>query len=45
MALSAPALADALDRWQPSRVSPSAVAPYAVDRIVAAYEAALLRSA
>lgn len=37
--VSAQALADALDRWRPSRVPPSAVAPYAVERIVAAYEA------
>lgn len=42
-AVSAQALAKALDRWQPSRVPSSAVAPYAVGRIVAAYEAELLR--
>lgn len=42
--ISAQALAAALDRWQPSRVPSSAVAPYAVDRIVAAYEAELLRA-
>ena len=41
--VSAQALADALDRWQPSRVLPAAVAPYAVERIVGAYEAELLR--
>ena len=41
--ISAQALADALDRWQPSRVPPSAVAPYAAERIVAAYEAEFLR--
>lgn len=43
--VSAPALAAALDRWRPSRVLPTAVAPYAVERIVAAYEAELLRDA
>ena len=43
--ISAPALADALDRWQSSRVPPDAVAPYAVERIVAAYEAEFLRGA
>jgi glycosyltransferase involved in cell wall biosynthesis len=43
--VSAKALAAALDSWQPSRVPPSAVAPYAVERIVAAYEEELLRSA
>jgi glycosyltransferase involved in cell wall biosynthesis len=37
--VSAQALADALDRWQPSRVPPTVVARYAVERIVAAYEA------
>lgn len=42
--VSAQALAAALDRWQPSRVPSAAVAPYAVDRIVAAYEAELLRA-
>jgi glycosyltransferase involved in cell wall biosynthesis len=43
--VSAQALADALDHWQPSRVPSSAVAPYAVERIVAAYEAELLGDA
>lgn len=43
--VSAQALADALDRWQPSRVPPEAVAPYAVRRIVEAYEAEFLRGA
>lgn len=38
-------VADALDRWQPSGVAPDAVAPYAVERIVAAYEAEFLRDA
>jgi glycosyltransferase involved in cell wall biosynthesis len=37
--VSAEALAAALDRWRPSRVPESAVADYAVGRIVAAYEA------
>jgi glycosyltransferase involved in cell wall biosynthesis len=41
--VSAQSLADALDRWQPSRVPPTAVAPYAVERIVAAYQAEFLR--
>lgn len=44
-AVSAEALADALDRWQPSRVPPSAVAAYALPRIVAAYEAEFLGAA
>lgn len=43
--ISAQALTAALDRWQPSRVPPSAVAPYAVERIVAAYVAEFLREA
>ena len=43
--VSAEALADALDRWQPSRVPAAAVAPYAVKRIVEAYEAEFLRGA
>ena len=43
--VSAESLADALDRWQPSRVPPAAVAPYAVKRIVEAYEAEFLRGA
>jgi glycosyltransferase involved in cell wall biosynthesis len=42
--VSAPALAAALDRWQPSRVPPTAVARFAVERITAAYEAELLRA-
>jgi len=42
--ISAQALAAALDRWQPSRVPSSTVAPYAVDRIVATYETELLRT-
>jgi glycosyltransferase involved in cell wall biosynthesis len=42
--VSAEALASALDRWQPSRVPPSAVDAYAVDCIVAAYEAEFLRA-
>jgi glycosyltransferase involved in cell wall biosynthesis len=40
--VSAQSLADALDRWLPSRVPPAVVAPYAVSRIVAAYEAEFL---
>lgn len=43
--VSAQALATALDRWQPSRVPPAAVAPYAVKHIVEAYEAEFLRDA
>lgn len=43
--VSAPALAAALDRWQPTRVPPSAVTSYAVERIVAAYEAEFLHDA
>jgi glycosyltransferase involved in cell wall biosynthesis len=42
--ISAEALATAIDRWQPSRVPESAVAAYAVGRIVAAYEAEFLRT-
>ncbi len=43
--VSAESLANALDRWQPSRVSASAVDAYAVEHIVAAYEDEFLRHA
>jgi glycosyltransferase involved in cell wall biosynthesis len=41
-AVSAEALAAALDTWEPTRIPLSAVAPYAVESITAAYAAVLL---
>lgn len=43
-AVTAEALANALDRWEPSRIPASAVDPYAVERVVAAYEVEFLRA-